>query len=47
MSGVSNDLPLGEELDWKPAKTPEPVVLRGTHVLVRPLDAANDAAPLF
>jgi len=47
VSGVSNDLPLGEELDWKPAKTPEPVVLRGTHVLVRPLDAANDAAPLF
>jgi RimJ/RimL family protein N-acetyltransferase len=47
MSGVSNDLPLGEELDYKPAKTPGRAVLRGTHVLVRPLDAANDAAPLF
>jgi RimJ/RimL family protein N-acetyltransferase len=47
VSGVSNDLPLGEELDWKPAKTPGRAVLRGTHVLVRPLDAANDAALLF
>jgi RimJ/RimL family protein N-acetyltransferase len=47
VSGVSNDLPLGEELDYKPAKTPGRAVLRGTHVLVRPLDAVNDAAPLF
>jgi hypothetical protein len=44
---VSTDLPLGEALDYKPAKTPGRAVLRGTHVLVRPLDAANDAAPLF
>jgi RimJ/RimL family protein N-acetyltransferase len=47
VSSVSNDLPLGEELDYKPAKTPGRAVLRGDHVLVRPLDAANDAAPLF
>jgi RimJ/RimL family protein N-acetyltransferase len=44
---VSTDLPLGEALDYKPAKTPGRAVLRGTHVLVRPLDAANDAEPLF
>jgi RimJ/RimL family protein N-acetyltransferase len=44
---VSTDLPLGEALDYKPAKAPGRAVLRGTHVLVRPLDAAHDAAPLF
>jgi RimJ/RimL family protein N-acetyltransferase len=47
MSGVPQDLPLGEELNWRHAKTPGRPVLRGSHVLVRPLDAANDAEPLF
>jgi RimJ/RimL family protein N-acetyltransferase len=47
VSDVSNDLPLGEKLDWEHAETPRRTVLRGSHILVRPLDAANDAAPLF
>jgi RimJ/RimL family protein N-acetyltransferase len=47
VSSVSNDLPLGEKLDWEHAETPRRTVLRGSHILVRPLDAANDAAPLF
>jgi RimJ/RimL family protein N-acetyltransferase len=44
VSGVPEDLPLGEQLAWQ---TPHRTVLRGAHVLVRPLDAANDAEPLF
>ncbi len=39
--------PLGEEIDWKPVKAPDRISLRGSHVLVRPIDAATDAAPLF
>jgi RimJ/RimL family protein N-acetyltransferase len=41
------DLPLGEELDWKPVQRPGRVSLRGAHVLVRPVDAAGDAGALF
>jgi len=41
------DLPLGPPLDWTPAEPPRPVQLRGAHVLLRPLDAAADAEPLF
>jgi RimJ/RimL family protein N-acetyltransferase len=41
------DLPLGEKLDWKPASQPTSVPLRGAHILVRPVDAENDAVPLF
>jgi RimJ/RimL family protein N-acetyltransferase len=41
------DLPLGEELDWKPVQRPGRVSLRGAHVLVRPVDATGDAGPLF
>ncbi len=41
------DLPLGEELDWTPVQRPGRVSLRGAHVLVRPVDAARDAGPLF
>jgi RimJ/RimL family protein N-acetyltransferase len=44
---MSSDLPLGPPLDWKPVKAPERVELRGAHVLVRPVDAEQDAAPLF
>jgi RimJ/RimL family protein N-acetyltransferase len=47
VSSVPNDLPLGEKLNWEHAETPRRTVLRGSHILVRPLDAANDAAPLF
>jgi RimJ/RimL family protein N-acetyltransferase len=44
---MSSDLPLGTPLDWKPVKAPERMELRGAHVLVRPVDAEHDAAPLF
>ncbi len=44
---VPVDLPLGEELDWKPAPRPTSVSLRGSHILVRPVNAESDAVPLF
>lgn len=40
-------LPLGEELEWKPVPRPVRASLLGAHVLVRPVNAATDAAPLF
>jgi RimJ/RimL family protein N-acetyltransferase len=44
----SSELPLGEPLDgWTPAARPAPEPLRGTHVLVRPVNAASDAEPLY
>ncbi len=39
--------PLGTPLDWAPVETPRRTVLRGSHVLLRPLDADVDAAPLY
>jgi RimJ/RimL family protein N-acetyltransferase len=39
--------PLGQELDWRPVKAPERLELRGSHVLVRPVNAERDAASLF
>jgi RimJ/RimL family protein N-acetyltransferase len=44
---VSDDLPLGERLDWAPVEPPRRARLRGSHVLLRPLDAATDAEPLY
>jgi RimJ/RimL family protein N-acetyltransferase len=44
---VPVDLPLGEKLDWKPVQRPARAPLRGSHILVRPVDAAGDADPLF
>jgi len=41
------DLPLGEKLDWKPVQRPTSTSLRGSHVMVRPVDAEDDAVPLF
>ncbi len=41
------DLPLGEKLDWKPVQRPTSTSLRGSHVMVRPVDAEDDALPLF
>jgi len=41
------DLPLGEKLDWKPVQRPTSTSLRGSHVTVRPVDAEDDAVPLF
>jgi RimJ/RimL family protein N-acetyltransferase len=44
---VPTDLPLGAKLDWTPVKAPERRELRGSHVLVRPINAATDTAALF
>jgi RimJ/RimL family protein N-acetyltransferase len=46
-SGGPVELLLGEELAWTPARAPKRVALRGSHVLVRPVEAARDADPLF
>ncbi len=39
--------PLGAEIEFEPARRPEPGPLRGAHVLLRPIDPAADAEPLF
>jgi RimJ/RimL family protein N-acetyltransferase len=44
---VATERPLGEQLAWKPAASPKPAPLRGSHVLLRPVDAAADAEPLY
>jgi len=44
---VRVDLPLGEELDWKLAQRPTSMSLTGSHIMVRPVNAADDAAPLY
>jgi RimJ/RimL family protein N-acetyltransferase len=41
------DLPVGEPLDWTAAKRPEHTELRGSHILLRPVDADADAEPLY
>jgi RimJ/RimL family protein N-acetyltransferase len=42
-----NALPLGEPVDWGGAQHAGPVELRGRYVLLRPIDAAADAASLY
>ena len=44
---MSPESPLGTPLEWTPAERPEPVELRGSHVLLRPLDAVADAESLY
>jgi RimJ/RimL family protein N-acetyltransferase len=44
---VNPDLPLGEPVDWRPARQPGREELRGAHVLLRPVVPALDAAPLY
>jgi RimJ/RimL family protein N-acetyltransferase len=44
---VTIDPPLGEKLDWKPVPRPACVSLSGAHILVRPVNAESDAAPLY
>jgi RimJ/RimL family protein N-acetyltransferase len=39
--------PVGESLQWSPAARPDRTPLRGTHVLLRPIDPAADAEPLY
>jgi RimJ/RimL family protein N-acetyltransferase len=41
------DQPLGEALQWRPARRPERREHRGRHVVVRPLDPNADAEPLY
>src|SRR5579863_2279141 len=38
---------VGSRLAWKPARRPEHGALRGSHVLLRPVDADSDAEPLY
>jgi RimJ/RimL family protein N-acetyltransferase len=44
---VSLEAPLGRELDWKPVAPPPRRPLRGANVVLRPVDAALDAEPLY
>jgi RimJ/RimL family protein N-acetyltransferase len=39
--------PLGERVEWTPAKRPARTELRGSRILLRPVDAALDAEPLY
>jgi RimJ/RimL family protein N-acetyltransferase len=44
---MPDDVRLGEPVDWSGAQPARPVELRGSHVLLRPVDAAGDAASLY
>jgi RimJ/RimL family protein N-acetyltransferase len=44
---VAQSLPLGEKIEWTPARAPKRAPLRGVHVLLRPLDPDADAGPLY
>ncbi len=44
---MATERPLGEPVDWSPAKRPQRTELRGSHVLLRSLDADADAGPLY
>jgi len=41
------DLPLGEPVAWTPAKARARTTLRGSHVILRPVDAGADAEYLY
>jgi RimJ/RimL family protein N-acetyltransferase len=44
---TSEKLPLGAELKWSLVESPQPTELRGSHVLLRLVDPATDAGPLY
>jgi RimJ/RimL family protein N-acetyltransferase len=44
---VPPELPLGEKVDWTPAREPARTEMRGSRVLLRPVDPDLDAEPLF
>jgi RimJ/RimL family protein N-acetyltransferase len=44
---IADERPVGEDVDWRPARRPERSELRGTHVLLRPLDPDRDAEALY
>lgn len=39
--------PVGEALEWMPARRPDRMPLSGSHVLLRPVEPASDAQALF
>lgn len=41
------ELAPGAQLDWTPVEPPARAPLRGSHVLLRPVDATTDAQPLY
>jgi hypothetical protein len=47
MSQGWGDLPVGAPLDWTAAARPAHTQLRGTQILLCPLDAERDAEPLY
>ncbi len=44
---AASDAPLGEPLDWRGATLPGREPLLGQHIVLRPVDAASDAEPLY
>jgi RimJ/RimL family protein N-acetyltransferase len=44
---MSIELPLGEEIGWAAVERPPRTPVRGSRVLLRPVDAATDAVPLW
>jgi RimJ/RimL family protein N-acetyltransferase len=46
-ASMPEELPLGAEVDWTPVERPGPTELQGTHILLRPVDPATDAEPLY
>jgi len=44
---MASDLPLGEPIDWRPVQRPHRQELRGSRILLRPVDARADAEPLY
>jgi RimJ/RimL family protein N-acetyltransferase len=44
---MPGERPLGAELDWREVARPDGAPLRGAHVLLRPVEPATDAGPLY
>ena len=44
---IAPERPVGEDVDWRPAKRPERTELCGAHALLRPLDPDRDAEALY
>jgi RimJ/RimL family protein N-acetyltransferase len=44
---MADELPLGTEVDWTPPERPSPTELRGSHILLRPVDPARDTDALY
>jgi RimJ/RimL family protein N-acetyltransferase len=47
VEGTLSDQPVGERVDWTPPRRPDRTPLRGAHVVLRPVDPAADAEPLY